>query len=80
MTMTAGGPAAQPAPQASSVPVCVHCGTDQYLIVEEFTPQRLLPDGRNVAASASYSCSRCGYFGGHEVPASWTPVGWFWYA
>jgi 5-methylcytosine-specific restriction endonuclease McrA len=80
MTLTAGGRSAQPSPDVPTAPYCQHCGTNQYLIVEEFTPLRLLPDGQRVPANASYSCSRCGSFSGHEVPDSWTPVGWFWYA
>jgi len=81
MTLTTGGGSEpQASPDVPTAPDCRQCGTDQYLIVEEFTPLRLLPDGQPVPANASYSCSRCGSFSGHEVPDSWRPAGWFWYA
>lgn len=80
MTLTAGGRSAQSSPDVPNAPDCQSCGTDQFLIVEEFTPYRLLPGGQRIPATASYSCSRCGSFSGHEVPDSWAPVGWFWYA
>ncbi|MBT1003138.1 hypothetical protein KIH31_11020 [Paenarthrobacter sp. DKR-5] len=66
--------------QSPQVPFCSRCQSDEYLIVESYTPPRVLRDGTTRAASASYTCGRCEQFSGHEVPSSWQPPGWFWYA
>lgn len=68
--------AGQSGPQ---VPWCRRCGTDEYLIWENYVPPRLLPTGALQPANISYTCSSCEQFSGHEVPASWVPPDWFWY-
>lgn len=60
-----------------SVPLCDYCHTDEFLLIEEFVPARLLLDrGQLRPAEASYSCTRCGAFSGHAVPSQWVPSGW----
>lgn len=65
---------------APAVPFCPACGTDEFLLIEDYVPARILPDGQNKPADVSYSCSKCGQFSGHEVPPTWTPPGWNWFA
>ncbi|MUK02466.1 hypothetical protein GM708_11360 [Vibrio cholerae] len=62
-------------------PFCPRCGTDEYLIFEEFVPARQADHAtRLLPASASYTCSECGTFNAHAVPESWRPPHWFWYS
>lgn len=62
-------------------PSCPRCHTDDYLIVEEFVPARQAEHSTDLLpASASYTCSECGTFNAHTVPASWRPPQWFWYS
>lgn len=53
------------------LPICHHCGVDDYLIYEFYTAPT--QDGPGVV---SYTCSACETFAGHEVPAGWAPPGW----
>ena len=71
------GPIRLAAPQR---PFCEGCGTDDFLIFEEYVPSRVLPGGQVRPAETSYTCIECGQVGGHSVPAGWEPPGWFWYA
>jgi hypothetical protein len=72
---------ARPAPaHGPEVPFCLDCRSDEFLIFEDFVPARIQPNGLQNQANASYSCSNCGQFSGHQVPPSWTPPGWDWYA
>lgn len=67
--------------RSAATPRCGHCGTDAFLIYEEYVPLRVNPQGRRTSpASASYVCSRCGEVGGHDVPGDWAPPGWLWYS
>lgn len=62
-------------------PSCPRCRTDEYLIFEEFVPARQAEHSTDLLpASAGYSCSECGTFNAHTVPASWRPPQWFWYS
>ncbi|MHA7287070.1 hypothetical protein ACX80I_12370 [Arthrobacter sp. MDT3-44] len=62
-------------------PSCPRCGTDEYLIFEEFVPARQADHSTDlIPASASYTCSECGTFNAHSVPVSWRPPQWFWYS
>ncbi len=62
-------------------PGCEDCGTGAYLIVEDYIPGVFTPDGHGLRpASVSYTCSNCGGFSAHDVPAIWTLPGWHWYA
>ncbi|BBE24263.1 hypothetical protein MN0502_31460 [Arthrobacter sp. MN05-02] len=62
-------------------PSCPRCRTDEYLIFEEFVPARQAEHSTDlIPASASYTCSECGTFNAHAVPASWRPPQWFWYS
>lgn len=75
------GPVAFRQRDAVSEPFCENCGTDEYLLYEDFAPARTLPGGRSAGrASVSYSCTQCGGFSGHDVPATWAPPNWFWYS
>ncbi|WP_104167728.1 hypothetical protein [Arthrobacter sp. SX1312] len=68
------------APLTEEVPSCPLCLTDDYLIFEEFVPARQADHSTELLpASASYTCSECGTFNAHAVPASWRPPQWFWY-
>lgn len=72
------GPSAVAAPE--QVPMCDTCGTDEHLIYEEYVPARLAIRGSEAEpASAAYSCSECGRFSAHVVPASWCPPNWSFY-
>ncbi|MFD1213479.1 hypothetical protein ACFQ36_15675 [Arthrobacter sp. GCM10027362] len=73
MALTVSGP------QAREKPRCADCGSGDYLVFGDYVPARLLHDSQWSAASASYTCGQCGGNGGHEVPSSWVPPGWFWY-
>ena len=53
------------------LPICHHCGVDDYLIYEFYTA----PAG-NDPGVVSYTCSAGESFAGHEVPAGWSPPGW----
>lgn len=65
----------------ASLPFCETCGTDEFLLYEYFTPARTLPGGRVATPpSVSYTCTQCGGFSGHDVPANWAPPSWFWYS
>ncbi len=74
--LTKRGDIAAPA----QVPTCDTCGTDEHLIYEEYVPARMSSPGSDaVSANASYSCSECGRFSAHAVPASWCPPNWSFY-
>ncbi|MBG6179295.1 hypothetical protein [Arthrobacter sp. CAN_A1] len=63
------------------LPWCTACDTGEFLIYEDFVPARLAArEDESHAACVSYSCSVCGRFNGHEVPALWNPPNWFWYS
>ncbi|GAA1336248.1 hypothetical protein [Arthrobacter roseus] len=64
----------------AQVPTCDTCGTDEHLIYEEYVPARLAIRGSDAEpANAAYSCSECGRFSAHVVPASWCPPNWSFY-
>ncbi|MGY2746688.1 hypothetical protein ACVWZ8_003805 [Arthrobacter sp. UYCu723] len=69
---------AGPTPDLAA-PYCTACGTDRLLIFDVFVPPRVLPDGRPLPATVSYTCGKCGRFSSHTVPPAWTPPGWQWY-
>ncbi|MHA7264628.1 hypothetical protein ACX80W_15670 [Arthrobacter sp. TMN-37] len=69
---TAGDP-----PHFPQVPACGKCGTDRFLTYDSYTPAERPPDGGVPPARTSYTCTRCGTVGGHDVPAAWRPPGWF---
>lgn len=67
--------------EMGEAPSCPRCRTDEYLIFEEFVPARQAEHSTDlIPASASYTCSECGTFNAHAVPASWRPPQWFWYS
>lgn len=67
--------------EAGEAPSCPICGTDEYLIFEEYVPARRANSSEHLLpASAGYTCSECGTFNAHAVPASWRPPRWFWYS
>ncbi|MHA7262760.1 hypothetical protein ACX80W_06085 [Arthrobacter sp. TMN-37] len=67
--------------EAGELPWCHGCGTDEFLIFEEYVPPRLpIGGGAILPASAGYSCSECGSFAAHTVPGDWSPPHWFWYS
>lgn len=67
-------------PLTEEAPSCPVCRTDDYLIFEEFVPARQADHSTDLLpASASYTCSECGAFNAHAVPAAWRPPQWFWY-
>lgn len=70
-----------PLSDTAEAPCCPQCRTDEYLIFEEFVPARQAEQSTDlIPASASYTCSECGTFNAHTVPASWRPPQWFWYS
>jgi hypothetical protein len=72
---------AGPSREAGDLPWCPGCGTDEFLIFEEYVPPRFPSNGEPLLpASASYSCSMCGAFAAHTVPTDWVPPHWFWYS
>ncbi len=72
---------ASPLSDAAEAPSCPQCRTDDYLIFEEFVPARQAEHSTDlIPASASYTCSECGTFNAHTVPAPWRPPQWFWYS
>ncbi|MHA7240444.1 hypothetical protein [Arthrobacter sp. TMS1-12-1] len=69
-----------PVQSTEEEPSCPLCLTADYLIFEEFVPARQADHSTDLLpASASYTCSECGTFNAHAVPASWRPPQWFWY-
>lgn len=62
------------------LPYCGACGSDEYLVFEEYVPSRLVPGEGLSPGETSYSCMKCGQFNAHPVPSGWEPPGWFWYA
>ena len=62
-------------------PSCPGCHSTEYLIFEEFVPARQADHSMDLLpASVSYTCSECGGFNAHTVPAAWRPPQWFWYS
>jgi hypothetical protein len=58
------------------VPGCDACGTDEYLVFEDYEPPQQLPTGHIQPGSASYWCTKCDQFSGHDVPLNWVPPRW----
>jgi transcription elongation factor Elf1 len=71
------GASAVPEPEP---PFCPGCGTDRSLHFTEYDPARILPDGQEQAANATYTCKQCGHTRTHQVPAAWSPPDWDWFA
>lgn len=66
---------------ATILPSCSSCGTDRFLVFDEYVPYRIDPKSHQLfAGSASFTCTHCGRAGGQEVPADWAPPGWSWYS
>lgn len=62
-------------------PGCGDCGTDKFLIFEDYIPARYATDHSGLLPpSVSYTCSQCGDFSAHDTPVGWVPPGWHWYA
>jgi hypothetical protein len=72
-TGTSTGPEPEP-------PFCPGCRTGRFLQFEEYIPFRILPDGQEQAANATYTCAQCGHTRTHQVPAAWSPPDWDWFA
>ncbi len=69
---------AGPPPDVAAL-YCVDCGADGFLVFDVFVPARVLPGGRLLPATVSYTCGKCGRFSGRTVPPAWAPPGWRWY-
>jgi hypothetical protein len=67
--------------QPLAPPRCDDCGTDAFLIFEDFIPAAFTGDDSGLLPpSVSYVCSNCGDFSAHDVPYGWSPAGWHWYS
>ena len=73
--------AARFSPEHGEEPTCSGCHSSEYLIFEEFIPARQADHSTELLPpSVSYTCSECGTFNAHTVPAAWRPPQWFWYS
>jgi hypothetical protein len=59
-------------------PTCDRCGTDEFIYLESYIPPVYRRDGAvRTLGEVAYTCTRCENFSAHNVPASWTPPGWY---
>jgi hypothetical protein len=59
-------------------PTCDKCGTDEFIYLESYIPPVYRRDGVvRTLGEVAYTCTRCEDFSAHNVPASWTPPGWY---
>jgi hypothetical protein len=56
--------------QEPELPCRSNCGTDEFLILEEFLPLPILPDACQQPAAVDSSAGRCKQFGGQDNPSS----------
>lgn len=59
-------------------PTCDKCGTDEFIYLESYIPPVYRRDGTvRTLGEVAYTCTHCENFSAHNVPASWTPPGWY---
>ena len=59
-------------------PTCDKCRTDEFVYLESYIPPTYRRDG-SVATlgEVAYTCTHCEEFSAHNVPATWSPPGWY---